>query len=63
MPAMSRIALTLGLALGASAAKNSILAPTGAEKLTVGLLGGMLIRSSWRYPLISKKKKKNIITK
>ncbi|KAJ5432162.1 uncharacterized protein N7458_011318 [Penicillium daleae] len=39
MPAMSRIALTLGLALGASAAKNSILAPTGAEKLTVGLLG------------------------
>jgi hypothetical protein len=43
MPAMSRIAITLGLALGASAAPNSIVAPTGAEKLTVGLLGGMLI--------------------
>jgi hypothetical protein len=40
---MSRIAITLGLALGASAAPNSIVAPTGAEKLTVGLLGGMLI--------------------
>lgn len=45
MPAMSRIALTLGLALGASAARNSIVAPTGAEKLTVGLLGGRLIVS------------------
>ncbi|GFF85346.1 purple acid phosphatase 3 [Aspergillus lentulus] len=36
---MSRVALTLGLALGASAAKNSIVAPTGAETLTVALLG------------------------
>lgn len=44
MPAMTRIALSLGLALGASAAKNSIVAPTGAEKLTVGLLGGWLIQ-------------------
>lgn len=42
MPAMSRIALTVGLVLGASAAPNSIVAPTGAEKLTVGLLGGTL---------------------
>lgn len=42
MPAMSRIALTLGMVLGASAAPNSIVAPTGAEKLTVGLLGGKL---------------------
>ena len=42
MPVMSRIAFTLGLALGASAAPNSIVAPTGAEKLTVGLLGGRL---------------------
>ena len=40
MSTMSRVALTLGLALGASAAKNSIVAPTGAETLTVALLGG-----------------------
>lgn len=49
MPAMSRLALTLGLALGASAAKNSIVAPTGAETLTVGLLGGMEKNASWIY--------------
>lgn len=42
MPAMSRIALTVGLVLGASAAPNSIVAPTGAKTLTVGLLGGKL---------------------
>jgi hypothetical protein len=40
MSTMSRVAVTLGLALGASAAKNSIVAPTGAETLTVALLGG-----------------------
>lgn len=45
MRAISRFALTLGLALSASAAPNSIVALTGAEKLTVGLLGGMLIIS------------------
>ncbi|KAJ5715706.1 uncharacterized protein N7483_012887 [Penicillium malachiteum] len=39
MPAMSRIALTLGLTLGAAAAPNSIAAPKGAESLTVALLG------------------------
>lgn len=44
MPLMSRIALTLGLTLGAAAAPNSIAAPKGAESLTLALLGG-------RYPL------------
>ncbi|KAJ5097365.1 hypothetical protein N7456_008086 [Penicillium angulare] len=39
MSTMSRTVLALGLALGASAAKNSIVAPTGAETLTVALLG------------------------
>lgn len=40
MSAMTRAGLALSLALGASAAPNSITAPTGAETLTVGLLGG-----------------------
>ncbi|KAJ5489753.1 hypothetical protein N7539_004643 [Penicillium diatomitis] len=40
MPAMSRIALTLGLTLGAAvAAPNSIPAPTAAEHMTLALLG------------------------
>ena len=41
MPAMSRIALALGLTLGAYAAPNSITAPTGMKRMTVALLGGM----------------------
>lgn len=42
VPTMSRVAafLTLGIALGASAASNTIAAPTGADTLTVALLGG-----------------------
>lgn len=40
MPLMSRVALTLGLTLGAAAAPNSIAAPKGAESLTLALLGG-----------------------
>lgn len=40
MSIMSRATLALALALGASAAKNSLVAPTGADVLTVALLGG-----------------------
>ncbi|KAJ5999393.1 hypothetical protein N7451_007203 [Penicillium sp. IBT 35674x] len=39
MPLMSRVALTLGLTLGAAAAPNSKAAPKGAESLTLALLG------------------------
>lgn len=45
MHTTSRLALTLGLALGASAAPNSMVAPTGLEKLTLGLIGGESIPS------------------
>lgn len=37
---MSRTVLTLTLAVSALAAKNSIIAPEGADVLTVALLGG-----------------------
>jgi hypothetical protein len=55
---MSRIALTLGLALGASAAQNSIAAPTGADKLTVALLGGEKIASTTNPTAVNKPRKK-----
>lgn len=58
MPAISRIALTLGLALGASAAQNSIVAPTGADKLTVALLGGEKIASSTNQTAVNKRRRK-----
>jgi hypothetical protein len=37
---MSRAVLSLALVVGAFAAKNSIVAPQGADVLTVALLGG-----------------------
>ena len=40
MPLTSHVALALGLTLSAAAAPNSIVAPKGAETLTVALLGG-----------------------
>lgn len=40
MPFKSHVALTLGLTLGAAAAPKSIVAPKGAETLTLALLGG-----------------------
>ena len=54
MPTISRVALTLGLAFGASAAKNSIIAPTGAETLTVALLGGRFSLTVNRKPILEK---------
>lgn len=40
MSTMSRAALTLALAVGATAAKNSVAATSGPDTLTVGILGG-----------------------
>lgn len=57
---MSRLALALGLALGASAAQNSITAPTGADKLTVALLGGEKIASSTNPTAVNRPGKNNM---
>ena len=59
---MSRIALTLGLALGASAAQNSIAAPTGADKLTIALLGGEKIGSSTNQKAVDERRNKIKLT-
>ncbi|KAJ5131615.1 purple acid phosphatase 3 [Penicillium atrosanguineum] len=48
MSHISHVALTLSLALGAAAARNSIVASKGAETLAVGIFGA-LIHHSYTY--------------
>lgn len=46
MPDVMLVSLALSLAWGASAAQNSIVAPTGADTLTVALLGGRYLATT-----------------